>query len=65
MITKGKNPDGQSWRYYQNIENYLTGDEQLIITPEWGRRVIHIIDLAYQSAEAGTSLKANSNMLSR
>ncbi|MEO1237820.1 MAG: Gfo/Idh/MocA family oxidoreductase, partial [Planctomycetota bacterium] len=44
--------------YYQNIADHLTGQADLIITPEWARRPIHILDLAARSAKAGKSLKA-------
>ena len=32
--------------------------EDLIITPEWSRRPIHILDLACRSAESGKTIKA-------
>ena len=59
MVTrKGAHPAAESWRYYQNIADHLTKGEKLVITPEWARRLIHILDLADQSAKKGTSLKA-------
>lgn len=57
-ITKGPNPKSEGWRFYQNIANYLTKNEKLIITAEWARRPIHILDLAYKSAKKQTALKA-------
>ncbi|MEM6883675.1 MAG: Gfo/Idh/MocA family oxidoreductase [Verrucomicrobiota bacterium] len=51
-------PDGTQHLYYQNIADYLTGKAKLIITPEWSRRPIHILDLAVKSAQQGTALKA-------
>ena len=36
----------------------LTKGEPLVITPEWARRPIHILDLANQSAKKGVAMKA-------
>lgn len=44
--------------FYNNIAAYMTGQEELIITPEWARRPIHILDLAGRSARAGRAMKA-------
>jgi predicted dehydrogenase len=55
---KGRNPEPQWKRYYANIAAHLTKGEKLVITGEWARRPIHIIDLAYRSAARGASLKA-------
>ena len=57
-ITSGKNPASQYERYYDNIAAHLSTGEALIITPEWSRRPIHILDLACQSAALGQTLKA-------
>lgn len=57
IITKGKNPKGQWGKYYRNIADHLTKGTKLVITPEWSRRPIHIIDLAYKSAAAGKAMK--------
>ncbi|MEM6552349.1 MAG: Gfo/Idh/MocA family oxidoreductase [Planctomycetota bacterium] len=54
----GKHPKGKQHLYYQNIADYLTKQADLIITPQWARRPIHILDLARQSAEKGKALKA-------
>ena len=51
-------PPGEAHRYYENIANHLTGKAKLIITPEWSRRPIHILDLAVKSAKSGRTLKA-------
>ena len=56
--TEGENPPSQSWRFYQNIADHLTGKAKLIITPEWARRPIHILDLADQSVKKGRAMKA-------
>lgn len=45
-------------KFYENIAAHLTKGEKLVITPEWARRPIHIIDLAMQSAAKGRALPA-------
>jgi scyllo-inositol 2-dehydrogenase (NADP+) len=55
---KGRNPDSEGYRFYQNVAAHLMKGEKLVISPEWARRPIHIIDLAYQSAEKGAAVKA-------
>jgi scyllo-inositol 2-dehydrogenase (NADP+) len=54
----GQHPASQGQKFYQNIADYLTGKDDLVITPEWARRPIHILDLAGQSAAKGKALKA-------
>ncbi|MEM1213864.1 MAG: Gfo/Idh/MocA family oxidoreductase [Planctomycetota bacterium] len=54
----GKHPKSRGHLFYQNIADYLTGQADLIITPQWARRPIHILDLARQSVEKGKALKA-------
>ncbi|HOX39374.1 MAG TPA: Gfo/Idh/MocA family oxidoreductase [Candidatus Brocadiia bacterium] len=54
----GRNPESESWRFYQNIADHLTKGEPLVITGEWARRPIHILDLACQSAKKGAAIKA-------
>jgi scyllo-inositol 2-dehydrogenase (NADP+) len=56
--TKGKNPADQYWQYYTNIADHLVNNAPLVITPEWSRRPIHILDLANRSARLGRTLKA-------
>jgi len=58
VTTKGRNPDGEYRHFYNNIADHLTKGTALLITPEWARRPIHIIDLACKSAKLGKSLKA-------
>jgi len=58
VITTGKNPPSEGWRFYQNIADHLTKGEKLVITAEWARRPIHILDLACRSAEKGRALAA-------
>lgn len=57
IVTKGKNPKEEWENYYANIAAHLTTGEPLVITAEWARRPIHILDLAVKSAEKGESLK--------
>jgi len=56
--TRGPNPPSDYAQYYQNIADHITKGVPLVITPEWSRRPIHILDLASQSAKKGTTLKA-------
>ena len=57
-VTKGKNPPAQWQKYYANVADHLTKGVPLVITPEWSRRPIHILDLADRSAREGRTLKA-------
>ena len=52
------NPNSAGWKLYQNIADHLTRGTPLIITPEWARRPIHILDLAVKSAKLGKAMKA-------
>jgi predicted dehydrogenase len=56
IVTKGKNPKEQWGNFYANIAAHLSRGEALVITPEWARRPIHILDLAGQSAVQGRAL---------
>ena len=56
--TERKNPRSRWARYYRNLVGHLTGREKLVITPEWSRRTIHILDLAVKSARKGAAIKA-------
>ena len=58
VTVQGKNRPSEGWRFYQNIADHLTKGEKLVITPEWARRPIHILDLAGRSARHGKALKA-------
>ena len=55
---KFRNPAGEGWRYYQNVADHLTKGAELVITPEWARRPIHILELADTSARKGKALRA-------
>ena len=55
---KFKNPASEGWRYYRNVADHLTRGEKLVITAEWARHPIHILELADRSAQKGRALKA-------
>jgi hypothetical protein len=57
-VEEGKHRPDEWHRFYQNIADHLTKGTKLVITPEWSRRPIHIIDLAVQSAKKGRALAA-------
>lgn len=58
VVTRGANPPSEGWRFYQNVADHLVKGKELVITPEWARRPIHILDLAGQSARRGAALRA-------
>ena len=58
IIKEGHNPESEGWRYYQNIVDHMVKGKDLVISGEWARRPIHIIDLAYQSVKKGRALPA-------
>jgi predicted dehydrogenase len=58
VVTKGKSPANEGWRLYQNVADHLVKGEKLVITAEWARRPIHILDLGVKSAKQGKALKA-------
>ena len=53
VITKGRNTASLWPKFYKNIADHLVKGTELVITPEWARRPIHILDLAGQSARKG------------
>jgi predicted dehydrogenase len=57
-LIKGANPPSEGWKFYQNIADHLVKGAPLVITGEWARRPIHILDLACKSAEKNAALKA-------
>jgi scyllo-inositol 2-dehydrogenase (NADP+) len=57
-VTRYKNPVAEGWRFYQNVADHLTKGTKLVITAEWARRPIHILELAGLSARKGSALKA-------
>jgi len=56
IVQEGPNPPGESWQFYQNIADHLVKGTPLVITPEWARRPIHVIEWTEKSAEAGRAL---------
>jgi len=56
--TTGGEVPSEGWRFYKNIADHLIKGTPLVITPEWARRPIHILDLADRSAKLGKALKA-------
>jgi predicted dehydrogenase len=52
------NPPDQGERYYLNVRDHLVRKAPLVITAEWSRRPIHILDLAARSARLGRALPA-------
>ena len=58
VSVKSPNPQGEGWKLYQNIADHLVKGKALVITGEWARRPIHILDLAGQSAKKHCAVKA-------
>ena len=58
VVTKGANMPGRWEAYYENVAGHLTAGKGLVITPEWARRPIHILDLAAKSAQRGRAIRA-------
>lgn len=56
VYREGPSPASESRRFYPNIVAHLTRGEPLIITAEWARRTIEILDLADRSAKEGRTL---------
>jgi predicted dehydrogenase len=57
ISTKYPNSPSEGWRFYQNVADHLVKGAKLVITGEWARRPIHILDLADQSARKGCAIK--------
>ncbi len=57
VITKGKNTASLWPKFYKNMADHLVKGTKLVITPEWARRPIHILDLAGQSVKKGSAQK--------
>jgi len=58
ITTSGRNRRSDSVKYYKNVADHLVKGKALVITPEWSRRPIHILDLGCKSAKKGVALKA-------
>ncbi|MFO7822062.1 MAG: Gfo/Idh/MocA family oxidoreductase [Lentisphaeria bacterium] len=61
VTREGRNPKSEGWRFYQNIADHLVKGTELMITPEWARRPIHVLDLAGESAREGISYRTKYN----
>lgn len=57
-LTELRNPKDEGFRYYENVRDHLVSGTPLVITSEWARRPIHILDLAVQSAKTGRTQSA-------
>lgn len=55
---EGKNQVGQTEKFYENIVGTIQGTATLVITPEWARRPVHILDLAVKSSALGYAQKS-------
>lgn len=51
----GPHPHSQGQKFYENVAAHLLKGKKLVITPEWARRPIHVLDLAIRSAKTGRS----------
>jgi predicted dehydrogenase len=58
ITTRLPNPPDQGERYHENVRDHLVKGKPLVITAEWSRRPIHILDLATRSAATGRALPA-------
>lgn len=56
VMETGKNPSSDWPAFYRNVVRHLVKGEALVITPEWSRRPIHVLDLAGRSAAQGRTL---------
>ncbi|MFM7320764.1 MAG: Gfo/Idh/MocA family protein [Armatimonadota bacterium] len=57
-VREGRNRPGEGHKFYENIAGALAGTAELVITPEWARRPVHILDLAVRSAAEGRAQTA-------
>jgi predicted dehydrogenase len=58
VIRRSRALPSEGWRFYQNIADHLVKGEKLVITGEWARRPIHILDLADRSVRLGKAMPA-------
>jgi scyllo-inositol 2-dehydrogenase (NADP+) len=56
VTERAPHPKSEGEKFYQNIAAHLTTGEALVITGEWARRPIHLLDLAARSAKEGRAL---------
>ncbi len=55
-VTTMKNPTDEGHRYYENVRDHLVDGAELVISAQWARKPIQILDMARRSAEAGRTL---------
>jgi predicted dehydrogenase len=58
VVEEGPHLPNEHLKFYANIAAHLTRGAKLVITPEWARRPIHILELAAASAKKGRALPA-------
>lgn len=52
----GPNRSSESARYYRNIAEAMTGQADLVITPQWSRQTIEVLEAATRSAATGRAV---------
>ena len=56
VFRQGPVRPSEGYRFYENIAAHLTKGAKLVITPEYARRPIHILDLVKRSAAEGHAI---------
>ena len=56
VFRQGPVRPSEGYRFYENIAAHLTKGTKLVITPEYARRPIHILDLVKRSAAEGHAI---------
>ncbi len=56
VTQRAPTPKSEGHKFYENIAAHLTQGVPLVITAEWARRPIHLLDLAARSAREGRAL---------
>jgi scyllo-inositol 2-dehydrogenase (NADP+) len=56
LTERAPHPKSEGHKFYENVAAHLTQGDPLVITGEWARRPIHILDLAARSAKEGKAL---------
>jgi len=57
LVHEGRTRAGKQHRYYENVAGHIADGEELVITAQWARRAIHVLDLADRSAARGKTLQ--------
>ncbi len=57
LVSTGRNQKAEWIRFYRNVAAHLTKGTDLVITPQYARRPIHLMHLADRSAKQGKALK--------